>query len=95
MIQARWLIIFFAVLGMSIPSFALDWSLGGFPSYMRTRVRVIDNATAENNGDRISFVDTTLRITPQLGLSDAVTVRAQVDVASNMIWGGATSRFFW
>ena len=94
MIQARWLIIFFAVLGMSIPSFALDWSLGGFPSYLRTRVRVIDSATAVNNGDRISFVDTTLRITPQLGLSDAVTVRAQVDVASNMIWGGATAGFF-
>ena len=93
MIQARWLIIFFAVLGMSIPSFALDWSLGGFPSYLRTRARVIDNATAQDNG-RISFVDTTLRITPQLGLSDAVTVRAQVDVASNMIWGGQTSHFF-
>jgi hypothetical protein len=93
MIQARWLIIFFAVLGMSIPSFALDWSLGGFPSYMRTRVRVIDNATAEDNG-RIHVTDTTLRITPQLGLSDAVTVRAQVDVASNMIWGGATAGFF-
>ena len=93
MIQARWLIIFFAVLGMSIPSFAIDWSLGGFPSYMRTRVRVIDNATAEDNG-RIHVTDTTLRITPQLGLSDAITVRAQVDVASNMIWGGATSGFF-
>ncbi len=94
MIQARWLIIFFAVLGMSIPSFAIDWSLGGFPSYMRTRMRVIDNATAVNNGDRMHVTDTTLRITPQLGLSDAVTVRAQVDVASNMIWGGATAHFF-
>ena len=94
MIQARWLIIFFAVLGMSIPSFAIDWSLGGFPSYMRTRVRVIDSATAVNNGEMIHVTDTTLRITPQLGLSDAVTVRAQVDVASNMIWGGATSHFF-
>ena len=93
MIQARWLIIFFAVLGMSVPSFAIDWSLGGFPSYMRTRARVIDNATLLND-ERISVVDTTLRITPQLGLSDAVTVRAQVDVASNMIWGGATSHFF-
>ena len=93
MIQARWLIIFFAVLGMSVPSFAIDWSLGGFPSYMRTRVRVIDNATLVND-DMISVVDTTLRVTPQLGLSDAVTVRAQVDVASNMIWGGATSHFF-
>ena len=94
MIQARWLIIFFAVLGMSIPSFAIDWSLGGFPSYMRTRARVIGNATAINNGETISFVDTTLRITPQLGLSDSVTVRAQVDVASNMVWGGVTSGFF-
>ena len=94
MIQARWLIIFFAVLGMSVPSFAIDWSLGGFPSYMRTRARIIGNATAVNNGDRINVVDTTLRLTPQLGLSDAVTVRAQVDVASNMIWGGVTSHFF-
>ena len=93
MIQARWLIIFFAVLGMSIPSFAIDWSLGGFPSYLRTRARVIDNAVAGND-DMISVVDTTLRLTPQLGLSDAVTVRAQVDVASNMIWGGRTAHFF-
>ena len=67
MIQARWLIIFFAVLGMSIPSFAIDWSLGGFPSYMRTRARVISNATAVDNDKTISVVDTTLRITPQLG----------------------------
>ena len=97
MIQARWLIIFFAVLGMSIPSFAIDWSLGGFPSYMRTRARVIGNATYMNmtdSDDLVHVVDTTLRLTPQLGLSDAVTVRAQVDVASNMIWGGATSHFF-
>lgn len=93
MIQARWLIIFFAVLGMSVPSFAIDWSLGGFPSYLRTRARVIDNAVAGTD-DMVSVVDTTLRITPQLGLSDAVTVRAQVDVASNMVWGGLTSGFF-
>ena len=92
--QARWLIIFFAVLGMSVPSFAIDWSLGGFPSYMRTRARVIGNATAMNNNDTINLVDTTLRITPQLSLSDAVTVRAQVDVASNMVWGGVTNGFF-
>ena len=94
MIQARWLIIFFAVLGMSIPSFAIDWSLGGFPSYLRTRARFIGNATAVDNGERMNIVDTTLRITPQLGLSDSVTVRAQVDVANNMIWGGATSGLF-
>ncbi len=107
MIQARWLIIFFAVLGMSIPSFAIDWSLGGFPSYLRTRARVINNATfmntltdaqaqamSDDSDDEIVLVDTTFRITPQLSLSDAVTVRAQVDVASNMIWGGSTAHFF-
>ena len=108
MIQARWLIIFFAVLGMSIPSFAIDWSLGGFPSYLRTRTRVINNATfmstltdeqaqamgSDDADDQIFLVDTTFRITPQLTLSDAVTVRAQVDVASNMIWGGSTAHFF-
>ncbi|MCY3985427.1 MAG: hypothetical protein OXF23_00050 [Candidatus Dadabacteria bacterium] len=93
MVQARWLIIFFAVLGMSVPSLAIEWSLGGFPSYMRTRGRVMDNVTAGDEG-RIHVVDTTLRLTPQIGLSDAVTVRAQVDVASNMIWGGVTSGFF-
>ena len=109
MIQARWLIIFFAVLGMTIPSFAIDLSLGGFPSYMRTRARYLSNATfmntlnnsqaqmhfgTEDNDDQIFFVDTTLRLTPQLSLSDAVTVRAQVDVMNNGIWGGRTSGFF-
>ena len=108
MIQARWLIMFFAVLGMSIPSFAIDLSLGGFPSYMRTRARYLSNATfmntlndtqanmfgTEDADDQIFFVDTTLRLTPQLGLSDAVTIRAQVDVMNNGIWGGRTSGFF-
>ena len=50
---------------------------------------------AGNDNDMISVVDTTLRLTPQLGLSDAVTVRAQVDVASNMIWGGHDCPLFW
>ena len=108
MILARWLIMFFAVLGMSIPAFAIDLSLGGFPSYMRTRARYINNATFVNTltdaqaqtldtddaDDEIFLVDTTLRLTPQLALSDLVTVRAQVDVASNMVWGGTTSNFF-
>lgn len=108
MIQARWLIIFFAVLGMSIPSFALDMTMGGFPSYMRTRARYISNATllsslndaqaqalgSEEASDQVFLVDTTLRLTPQLSLNDAVSIRAQVDVASNSIWGGQTSNFF-
>src|SRR5690606_33968864 len=44
-----------------------------------------------NNKDEIFFVDTSLRLTPQLVLSDAVTIRAQFNVFDNNIWGGATS----
>jgi hypothetical protein len=45
-----------------------------------------------NSGtDNITFVDSRLRLTPQLVLSDSVTIRAQVDVVDNMIWGGTTS----
>jgi hypothetical protein len=72
---------------------------------MRTRARFIKNATfistindatAQALGfsdadDNIFFVDTRLRLTPQLVLSDSVTIRAQVDVFDNVIWGGATS----
>ncbi|MFI5323671.1 MAG: hypothetical protein ACHQ6U_09110, partial [Thermodesulfobacteriota bacterium] len=46
-----------------------------------------------NNDGNIFFMDTTLRLTPQLVLSDAVTIRAQVDVFDNNIWGGATTGF--
>jgi hypothetical protein len=90
---------------MAAPTFAVELTLGGFPSYMRTRARFIDNATFisaltnsnaqalgfTNNKDEIFFVDTSLRLTPQLVLSDAVTIRAQFNVFDNNIWGGATS----
>lgn len=108
MSRAKWLVIFFVALGMAVPSFAVELSLGGFPSYMRTRARFLKNATfvntlsqaqadalgLEDNDDEFFLVDTTLRLTPQLVLSDAVTIRAQVDVARNMIWGGNTDGFF-
>jgi hypothetical protein len=44
-----------------------------------------------NNDDNIFFADTTLRLTPQLVLSDAVTIRAQLNVFDNNIWGGSTT----
>jgi hypothetical protein len=90
---------------MAVPTFAVELSLGGFPSYMRTRARYIGNATFisalsnqnaidlgfANNKDNIFFADTTLRLTPQLVLSDAVTIRAQLNVFDNNIWGGSTT----
>ncbi|HML94649.1 MAG TPA: hypothetical protein PKC29_04370 [Thermodesulfobacteriota bacterium] len=103
--KAKWLFMFLLALTMAAPTFAVELTLGGFPSYMRTRARYIGNATFisalsnsnaqalgfTNNKDEIFFVDTSLRLTPQLVLSDAVTIRAQFNVFDNNIWGGATS----
>ncbi len=105
MSKAKWLLVFLVALGMSLPAYAVELSLGGFSSYMRTRARFFKNATFVNalsdsqaealgfsdSGDEVMFVDTTLRLTPQLVLSDSVTIRAQVDVFQNTLWGGATS----
>ena len=103
--KAKWFLLFLVAICVAIPSYAVELSLGGFPSYMRTRARYFSNATFlsafdddqadalgfSNADDEIFFVDTRLRLTPQLVLSDAVTIRAQVDVVDNMIWGGTTS----
>ncbi len=89
----------------SSSSFAVEFNLGGFPSYMRTRLRFIDNGTFlsaiddnqaqalgfQTAGDNIAFVETRLRVTPQLILSDDVTLRVQLDIVDNGIWGGTTS----
>ena len=102
MSKAKWLILFLLALSMAVPASAVELTLGGFPSYMRTRARFIQNATFisaltrqnaqdlgyNDNDDTIFFADTTLRLTPQLVLSDAVTIRAQIDVFDNNIWGG-------
>lgn len=88
-----------------IPSQAVELSLGGFPSFLRTRARYISDATFlgavneetaaffgfPSGDDHATFVDTRLRLTPQLVLSDAVTIRAQVDVADNYLWGGLST----
>jgi hypothetical protein len=92
---------------VAVPSYAVELTLGGFPSYMRTRAHFIKGATFlssmsdgaaqelgfNDNDDNIMFVDTRLRLTPQLVLSDKVTIRAQVDVFDNNIWGGIGSGF--
>ena len=87
-------------LGLAIPSFAVELSLGGFPSFMRFRWRSLHNATYHNiltpgelagitgldgdaTGEHIHFADMTLRLTPQLVLSDAVTVRASKKADKN------------
>ncbi len=107
MSKAKWLLLFILALGVAIPSYAVELTLGGFPSYWRTRAHVIQDATFvsamnrdqarqlgfNGNDDLFVFVDTRLRLTPQLVLSDKVTIRAQVDVWDNNIWGGSTSDF--
>ena len=93
--KAKWLVMFLIAIAVAVPASAVELSLGGFPSYMSTRARYIENATyksAASEDDAIFFVDTTLRVTPQLVLSDAVTVRAQVDIFDNNIWGGRTDQ---
>jgi hypothetical protein len=105
MSKAKWVILFLLAMAVAVPSHAVELTLGGFPSYMRIRARYFGNATflstmndtqaqslGFNSGtDNITFVDSRLRLTPQLVLSDSVTIRAQVDVVDNMIWGGTTS----
>ncbi len=105
MSKAKWIILFLLALAVAAPSYAVELTLGGFPSYFRIRPQVYHNATflgvlsngeAEalgfsDNTDNEVFVDSRLRLTPQLVLSDAVTIRAQVDVVDNMIWGGTGS----
>lgn len=107
MSKAKWLLLFLLALVVAVPSYAVELTLGGFPSYMRTRAHFIKNATflsamsdsaAQALGyndadDNLMFVDTRLRLTPQLVLSDKVTIRAQVDVFDNNIWGGIGSGF--
>jgi hypothetical protein len=107
MSKAKWLILFLLALVVAVPSYAVELTLGGFPSYMRTRAHFIKGATFlstmsdaaardlgfNDNDDNLMFVDTRLRLTPQLVLSDKVTIRAQVDVFDNNIWGGIGSGF--
>ena len=93
--KANWLVMFLIAIAVAVPASAVELSLGGFPSYMSTEARYLENATyrsANDEDDAIFFVDTTLRVTPQLALSETVTIRAQVDIMNNNIWGGRTDQ---
>lgn len=102
MSKAKWIVLLLLSLAVAAPSYAVELTLGGFPSYFRIRPQIYHNATFINTLDNAEatalgfnsakdneiFVDSRLRLTPQLVLSDAVTIRAQIDVVDNMIWGG-------
>ncbi len=107
MSKAKWVILFLLAVVVAAPSYAVELTLGGFPSYFRVDPQVYHRATFNgalsnaqshalgfsDNTDNIFFIDSRLRLTPQLILSDSVTIRAQVDVMDNTIWGGTTSGF--
>lgn len=79
---------------------AVELTFDGYPSYFRTRARLFNRATFNDpslvygNGrkDRIFFVDSSLRLSPEFRLSENLSVTVQVDVADNMIWGGRTDQ---
>lgn len=81
-------------------SHAVDIDLDSYPSYFRTRAKLLNKATyldpsyIAGNGrkDRIFFVDSTFRVTPRLPLGDSAAIVVQVDVADNVIWGGRTDQ---
>jgi len=62
-----------------------------FPSYFRTRVRDFNNATflgASSSDDNIFFIDSRLMLSPILSVGENLSMRAQLDIASNVVWGG-------
>ena len=62
-----------------------------FPSYYRTRVRFIDNGTfasATDSKDEVFFIDSRFLLSPKIDVNEYLSVRAQFDIAKNIIWGG-------
>ena len=63
-----------------------------FPSYFRIRSMFFKNATfvgaVPGKDDDIFFVDSRLLISPMLKITDNLSIRAQIDVFKNIIWGG-------
>ncbi|MGH7885742.1 MAG: hypothetical protein ACRENO_08625 [Thermodesulfobacteriota bacterium] len=62
-----------------------------FPSYFRTRGRFIDGATflgATDADDEVFFVDSRLLLSPRINVGEFLSVRSQLDIFSNGIWGG-------
>jgi len=62
-----------------------------FPNYFRTRSRFIKNGTflgAADANDDVFFVDSRLLVSPQITMGENLHLRAQFDIAKNIIWGG-------
>jgi hypothetical protein len=63
-----------------------------FPSYYRTRGYVFKDATfagaVPGQDDDIFFVDSRLLLSPMIEISDDLSLRSQLDIAKNIIWGG-------
>lgn len=62
-----------------------------FPSYYRTRARFINDATflgAANSDDEVFFVDSRLLFSPRINVGEFLSIRSQLDIAKNVIWGG-------
>jgi len=49
MSKARWLFFLLLAVCVALPSYAVELTLGGFPSYLRTRYRFIKDATFINS----------------------------------------------
>lgn len=63
-----------------------------FTSYFRTRASVFKNATfigaVPGQKDNIFFVDSRLLISPMIKIGEKLSIRGQIDVFPNIIWGG-------
>jgi hypothetical protein len=63
-----------------------------FTSYFRTRASVFKNATfigaVPGQNDNIFFVDSRLLISPMIKIGENLSIRSQIDVFKNIIWGG-------
>jgi len=63
-----------------------------FPSYFRIRARFFKNATfigaTEDKDDEVFFVDSRFILSPMLKVTDNLSLRSQIDVARNIVWGG-------
>lgn len=63
-----------------------------FTSYFRTRASVFKNATfigaVPGKRDNIFFADSRLLISPMIKIGENLSIRGQIDVFKNIIWGG-------
>ncbi len=95
MSKISWVISFFLVILVAFPVYSLELGFSpDFTSYFRIRARVFENATfmgaTPGEDDDIFFADSRLLVSPMLKVNDRISVRTQLDIFSNFIWGGLT-----